>query len=71
MREPRGKLHRPLTALARLQGLIGRASAIASNDRSPNRQAQLQSLLNEAFDVALAARCGGPLPPEIDHDRVV
>ena len=61
---------KPLTALTRLQDLIGRARSLAQNDQNPNRLAQLCSVLDEAFDVALASRCGEPLPKPVDHSRI-
>ena len=69
MREPKTVLHRPAKALSRLQNLVGHAKSAAGNDRDPNRAAKVASILQEAFDVCLAARTGGPLPPEVDHDR--
>jgi hypothetical protein len=57
------------TALGRLQTLIGKASNIAANDRNPNRQAQLQSVLREAFAICVASRSGEPLPEPVNHDR--
>jgi hypothetical protein len=71
MRGPRTKLHRPATALARLQDLIGQAAGVAMNDRNEHRAAQLASILREAFEVALAARCGGPLPSPRNHKEAV
>jgi len=71
VKDPACRLHRPRTALLRLQHLAGKARAVAGNDRDENRAAKLRSILTEAFDVALAARTGGPLPPARDHDREV
>lgn len=71
MREPKGLLHKPLTALGRIQILVERAAAVARNDRNPNQQAIVQSILREARELAYAARNGGPLPLEIDHDRKI
>lgn len=69
MREPAAQLHKPTTALRRLQSLAGEAKHISWNDRGPNRQAQLTDCLEEAFDVAFAALNGGPLPPERDRSK--
>lgn len=71
MRNPPTKLHQPAKALMRLQDLIGMAKGVAGNDRDENRQAKLQNILSEAFDLAVAARCGGPLPPQRDHSKAV
>lgn len=68
MRGPKQQLHRPGTALARLQSLIGQAKG-AMSDRNENRAAQMESILAEAFAICVAARCGGPLPESRDHKK--
>ena len=71
MRDPAAVLHRPVEALKRLQDLVGKALAVGNNDRDENRAAKLNSILKEAFDVALAARSGGPLPEKRNHERAI
>ena len=66
IRDPKAKLHRPVAALRRLQGLSGMLKA-ASSDRNPNRAAQLQSISDDMFNTCVAALNGGPLPPPVDH----
>lgn len=56
-------------ALSRLQGLVGTARSTAADDRDPNRQAHLQSILKEAWEVALAGNNALPLPEPRDHSR--
>lgn len=58
-------------ALARLQDLTGMASSVAHNDRDPNRQAKLQSILGEAWEVAVAGNNALPLPEHRDHSRAI
>lgn len=48
-----------LAAIASLQGLVGKAQS-ASNDRNPNRAAQVRDYLNRAHDLCLEARADDP-----------
>ena len=49
-----------LVVVSRLQTLIGRAHACAGNDQDKNRLANTQGVLNEAFELCLAARSQDP-----------
>ncbi len=62
MRNPKARLHRPVEALRRLQGLIGQARGAYWNDRAPDRAERVVEPLNEAEETVLAALSGGPLP---------
>lgn len=48
-----------LIVIGRLQDKIGRAMA-EDNDRNPNRAAQVQGVLTEAFDLCNEARAQDP-----------
>lgn len=45
-----------LRVIARLQHLVGDAKGTAWNDRDPNRMANLDAVLTEAFDLCLEAQ---------------
>jgi len=69
MRDVKAKLHRPVEALRRLQGLSGTLRAVAG-DRNENRSAQIDSVAREMFDLCVAALDGGPLPEPVDHTKI-
>lgn len=70
MRNIKARLHRPVAALRRVQDLAGILRAVAV-DRNENRAAQIDSVAQELFDLALAALDGGPLPEQRDHRKAV
>ena len=60
-----------LTALGRLQDLIGKADMWFGNDRDPHGFAKGRSALKEAFAICVNMRSGLPLPMPRDHEKVV
>jgi hypothetical protein len=54
MRSPMTRRQLVIT-IARLQNMIGKAKGIGGNDRNPNRYAEFDAELREAFDLCLEA----------------
>lgn len=50
MSVPRGKPRELVIALGDIQDLIGKAIAIANNDRNQNKQRDINETLTKAFD---------------------